>query len=189
MDSVLIASNTPETMGIISTLLQSRAFDRIVTSQSGSQARRDIMESDFDLIIIDTPLTDEFGDDFSIHAAEHSSAGIILIVDSNHLYDVSDIVEDYGVFVLPKPVSPEYFYQAAKLMDSCRKRVLYLENQNQKLQHQIQEIRTVDRAKLVLIQVLNMTEAQAHKYIERQAMDLRQSKLQTAENILRTYEI
>ncbi|MCR5605360.1 MAG: ANTAR domain-containing protein [Treponema sp.] len=189
MDSVLIASNTPETMGIISSLLQSRSFDRIVTSQSGSQARRDIMESDFDLIIIDTPLTDEFGDDFSIHAAEHSTAGIILIVDSNHLYDVSDIVEDSGVFVLPKPVSPEYFYQAAKLMESCRKRVFYLENQNQKLQHQIQEIRTVDRAKLVLIQVLNMTEAQAHKYIERQAMDLRQSKLQTAENILRTYEI
>ena len=52
----------------------------------------------------------------------------------------------------------------------------------------IEEIRIVDRAKLILIQVLKMTEPQAQHYIEKQSMDLRQTRLTTAESILRTYE-
>ena len=73
-------------------------------------------------------------------------------------------------------------------MIASRKRVSYLENENLRLQKKIDEIRLVDRAKCILIQYLQMTEAQAHKYIEKQAMNLRQSRLQTAESILKTYE-
>ena len=46
----------------------------------------------------------------------------------------------------------------------------------------------IDRAKCVLIQVLGMTEPQAHRYIEKQAMDMRVSKRQVAEELLKTYE-
>ena len=77
---------------------------------------------------------------------------------------------------------------ATKLLTAARKRVFMLENENQKLQKKIDEIRIVDRAKLVLIQTLKMTEPQAQRYIEKQSMDLRQTRLQTAENVLRTYE-
>ena len=57
-----------------------------------------------------------------------------------------------------------------------------------KLQKKIEEIRLVDRAKCVLIQYLNMTEAEAHRYIEKQAMDMRKTKKTIAENILNTYD-
>lgn len=63
-----------------------------------------------------------------------------------------------------------------------------LKNQNQKLQNKIDEIRLINRAKCVLIQCLSMTEQQAHRYIEKQSMDLRQSRSTTAESILKTYE-
>ena len=188
MDNILIASNTNSTMGIISDLLQSESFSRIVTTQNASEARRYISELDFDLIIIDSPLPDEIGDDLSLTAADKTTAGIILIVQAENLPEVGARVEDAGVFVLPKPISPEFFYQSVKLLTASRKRVMNLEDENHKLQKKIEEIRTVDRAKLVLIQVLNMTEAQAHRYIEKQAMDLRQSRIATAENILKTYE-
>ena len=36
---------------------------------------------------------------------------------------------------------------------------------------------------------LNMTEQQAHRYIEKQSMDMRQSRLITAQKILKTYEL
>ena len=65
---------------------------------------------------------------------------------------------------------------------------MHLEDENNKLQKKIEEIRIVDRAKLVLVQVLSMTEPQAHRYIEKQAMDMRQSRTTVAENILKTYE-
>ena len=188
MDNILIVSNTNSTMGIISDLLRSESFSRIVTTQNGSEARRYITDLDFDLIVIDTPLPDENGDALAVTAAEKTTAGIILIVDEMNVYEVSSNVEEYGVFAVPKPLSSEFFYQAVKLLTASRKRVRYLEDENLKLQKKIEEIRIVDRAKLVLIQVLKMTENQAQHYIEKQSMDLRQSRLKTAENILRTYE-
>lgn len=188
MDSVLILSNTNTTLGIISDLLNSQPFSRIVTAQNCAEARRDLISDQFDLIIVDSPLPDEFGDDFSLYAAEQTDAGIILIVNNDKVYDISPDIEDSGVFVLPKPVTPEFFYQAVKLLIASRKRVQVLENENVKLQKKIDEIRLIDRAKCILIQYLQMTEPQAHKYIEKQAMNLRQSRLQTAESILKTYE-
>ena len=81
-----------------------------------------------------------------------------------------------------------------KLIDSFKipadnqKELDFLKFQNQKLQNKLKEIRLIDRAKCVLIQYLNMTEQQAHRYIEKQSMDLRQSRVVTAESILKTYE-
>ena len=188
MDNILIVSNTSSTMGIIADLLRSEKISSIVTAQKSSDAKRYIMDMDFDLIVIDTPLPDELGLDLSIFSAEKSRAGLILIVDMTRALEISAEVEDYGIFALPKPVSSEFFYMATKLLTAARKRVFMLENENQKLQKKIDEIRIVDRAKLVLIQTLKMTEPQAQRYIEKQSMDLRQTRLQTAENVLRTYE-
>ena len=46
----------------------------------------------------------------------------------------------------------------------------------------------MNRAKWLLIECLNMTEAEAHRYIEKQAMDLRISRREAAENIIKTYK-
>lgn len=188
MDNILIVSNTASTMGIISDFMRSENFSRIMTAQNGFQARRYITESDFDLVVIDTPLNDEYGDELAVMASEKTTAGIILIVDNNNVYEIVSRVEDFGVFALSKPTTPDFFYQAAKLLTVSRKRLRTLENENTRLQKKIEEIRIVDRAKLVLIQVLKMTENQAQHYIEKQSMDMRQTRLNTAENILRTYE-
>ena len=50
------------------------------------------------------------------------------------------------------------------------------------------EIRLVDRAKCILIQYLDMTEKEAHRHIEKLAMDKRKTRREIAESILRSYE-
>ena len=50
------------------------------------------------------------------------------------------------------------------------------------------EIRVVNRAKWVLIEYLHMNEAQAHRYIEKQAMDMRLTRREVAESLIKTYE-
>lgn len=142
----------------------------------------------FDLIIINTPLKDEFGHDFALSAAEMTSSGIILIVKSELSDEISSKVEEDGVFILSKPISRQLFYQAIKMTFSFRKRLLGLKKENFKLQKKIEEIRLIDRAKCILIQYLNMTEPQAHHYIEKQAMDMSCNKIEIAERILQTYE-
>lgn len=188
MDSVLIVSNTPNTLNIISRLLSTRQLSRVATCSTGQDARCTLVDGYFDLVIIDAPLPDEGGDDFALYAAERGGAGVILIVEGSAIYDMASDVEDAGVFILPKPISPELFSQAAKLLMACRARMKVLENENNRLHRKIEEIRLVDRAKCVLIQTLNMTETQAHRYIEKQAMDLRTSKTDVAEGVLKTYE-
>ena len=55
-------------------------------------------------------------------------------------------------------------------------------------QSKIEEIRLVDRAKCMLIQYLSMTESQAHRYIEKQAMDRRVTRGEVARSILGLYD-
>ena len=74
-------------------------------------------------------------------------------------------------------------------MSAARNRIVGLQSENVRLQSKIEEIRLVDRAKCALIQYLNMTEPQAHRYIEKQAMDMRTTRREIAQNILKTYEV
>ncbi len=188
MNSVLIVSNSNKSVENLSQLLNSNGSYEIYSANSGSEARRLVNNSDYDLVIINTPLPDEFGNNLAVTITEISASGIILIVKSEVADDVSAKVDDYGVLVVPKPIIRQFFFQALKLSLASKKRILGLKSENIHLQGKIEEIRTVTRAKCILIQYLNMTESQAHRYIEKQAMDLRETRLQVAINILKTYE-
>ncbi|HHT83072.1 MAG TPA: ANTAR domain-containing protein [Clostridiales bacterium] len=61
-------------------------------------------------------------------------------------------------------------------------------NKDKLNQSSMEEKDIVDRAKAVLIKHLSMTEQQAHRFIEKQAMDMRVNKTAVAEGILKTYE-
>ncbi|OJF77498.1 MAG: response regulator receiver protein [Treponema sp. CETP13] len=188
MTSVLLVSNTNTTLQLLSSFMTEQSISRLVTSTDGASARREILDTDFDLIIIDSPLKDELGVNFALDAADKTTSGIIYVTKYENLYDANEELEDGGVFVLPKPISPELFYQAIRLLTASRRRVLKLEEENNKLQNKIEEIKLVNRAKCVLIQYLSMSEDQAHRHIEKQAMDLRVSRKKVAERILIRYE-
>lgn len=188
MDSVLLVSSTDKSIEFISQLLKEDSAPQITTAQSGSEARRMLSGIEYSLIIINAPLSDEFGHELAMLATESSMASVILLTKSEIADDVSARVENYGVFVIPKPLSRQLFFQTLKLVNAARRRMLGLKKENLKLQKNIEEIRLIDRGKCALIQYLSMTEEQAHKYIERQAMDMRITKREVAEGILRTYE-
>lgn len=189
MDSVLIAARTDKGRNILSELLKAHDFSKITTVKSGSETRRLLSQNDFGLIVINAPLPDESGEELSLMATEISLAGVILIVNSEIADDVSAKVEDYGVFVLPKPLNRQLFFQSLKLIAASQRRLLGLKHENIKLQQKIEDIRLVDRAKCALIQYLNITEPEAHRYIEKQAMDRRITKREVAESILNSYEL
>ena len=69
-----------------------------------------------------------------------------------------------------------------------RERLRGLEKKNATIEEKMEEIRLVNRAKWLLIGELNMTEQEAHRYIEKQAMDRCVTKRAIAEQILSTYK-
>ena len=72
-------------------------------------------------------------------------------------------------------------------MATTRERLKKLEKKTLSLEEKMQEIRIVNRAKWLLITELKMTETDAHRYIEKQAMDRCVSKKEIAEEIIKTY--
>ena len=63
-----------------------------------------------------------------------------------------------------------------------------MEKKTARLEEKMQEIRTVNHAKWTLIRNMGITEEEAHRLIEKQAMDTRRTKSEVAEGIIRTYE-
>jgi len=185
--SVLIVSSSKTVESTLSELLDIRTFQPIATASSGSEARRLLISNSYDLVIINSALSDEFGYDLALQVVENASLGVILLVKNESFDDMCNKVEDFGVLTISKPISRQFFYQITKLLIAVGRKCYHFENENKKLQVKMEEVRLISRAKCVLIQYLNMNEAQAHKYIERQAMDMRIAKKAVAENILNTY--
>lgn len=188
MDSGLIVSGTSKGTAFIQKVLQSSGCAQIAVARSGSEARRLLIENEYDLVVINAPLGDEYGHELAMSVAGGAGSGVLLIVKAEAADEISSKVEESGVFVVPKPISTQLFFQSVKLVEATRRRMLGLRSENSKLKRKIEDIKLADRAKCALIQYLGMTEAQAHRYIEKQAMDLRLTRREVAQRILNTYE-
>ena len=56
------------------------------------------------------------------------------------------------------------------------------------LEKKLADVRVVDRAKCLLIQYRGLTEEQAHRAIEKQAMDTRQTRVAVAQTVIDHYD-
>jgi two-component system, response regulator PdtaR len=188
MDSVLIVCSGNKGRVFLEELLNHNSYKEIIIANNGSEARRILIERDFDLCIINAPLSDEFGTDFALNVVDKTITQVMLIVKSELADEVSAKVEDFGVAVVSKPINRQVFWTSLKLITASHNRMRGLKNENIQLQKKIEDIRFIDRAKCVLIEYLKMTETEAHKFIEKQAMDMRITKKEVAAGILKTYE-
>ena len=89
-----------------------------------------------------------------------------------------------GVLVVPKPFSAALFLQAVHMAAASNHRLQRLRAENDRLQQKMAELRLTGRAKCLLVQHRGMTEAEAHRYLEKNAMDTRRSRAQVAQDVL-----
>ena len=94
----------------------------------------------------------------------------------------------HGVLVIAKPVNKHLFHHFLQFTECFKMRMFRVIEENEKLKHMVADMKIINRAKFLLITCLNMSEDQAHRYLEKQAMDLRTSKLEVAKQVIRTYE-
>jgi len=188
MENALVVSGIEKSIAIFTEMLNAASINQIVAIKSAGEARRLFLERDFDLVIINAPLSDETGEDLSRHIASKSVSQVMLVVRNEYFDAVSAACEDVGVLTIPKPLNRAVFWSALKLAGSVQNRLKRIQDENSKLKQKIEDIRIIDRAKCLLISHLNMSEQEAHRYIEKQAMDMRSRKRAVAEGILKTYD-
>jgi two-component system, response regulator PdtaR len=188
MESALLVSHSEEDTEFFTVMLNAASVPQITSLQTVDKARRLILKQDFDLVIVDAPLEDESGENFSRQIASGGVSQVILLVKNELFEDISAACEEDGVLTISKPVDKALFLSALSLAKSIQNRIKRIQAENIKLKQKIEDIRIIDRAKWLLISGMKMSEQEAHRYIEKQAMDVRSSRRIVAEGILNRYE-
>lgn len=184
---VLVVSSSDKVFEYLSEFLSPGEFSPILRARSAGEAKRMLLSSPVDIVIINTPLSDEFGTELALDISD-GIFGILLLVKSDFYEQTCYKVEDSGVLTLQKPNTRQNIYGGIKLLSAMSAKLSIMEKRNQTLKDKMADIRTVNRAKWLLIENLNMTENEAHYYIEKKAMDSRISRREAAENVIRTYD-
>lgn len=185
--SVLIVSASENFNTALSSLLPESIYSPTYFVSSISSAKRFFTEQAVDFVIINSPLPDDIGTRFAIDACNSKSTVVLLMVRSELHPEIYDKVAEHGVFTLPKPTTKPSMVTALSWMSSARERLRNTEKKTISIEEKMEEIRIVNRAKWLLIGELKMSELEAHRYLEKQAMDRCITRREVAEEIIRTY--
>lgn len=186
--SVLLVSASEKFTKATVDLLPTSDYWPVHKAKNAGQARRALAEREYDIVIISTPLPDEFGSRLAAYASGSSSAAVLMFVKNESFYEVYDKVVEFGVIALPLPTNVQMVEQALRTLCSMRERTRLMEKKQISVEEKIEEIRIINHAKWLLIERLSMSEAQAQHYIEKHAQDGRATKRSVAESIIKTYE-
>ena len=151
-------------------------------------ARREMVNKTYDLVIINAPLPDEFGHELCMDAVASTDAGVVFLVKAAQAEQLLAPLNEQGVLLLSKPFSNTLFVQAMHMAAASNHRLQRLRQENARLQDKISQIRLVSRAKCCLVEHAHLTEAEAHRRIEKLAMDTRRDRTEIAQEILDSYE-
>ena len=188
MGRALIVSAGANSNEYIAARLSEMGYSRPVIIPSGAEARRRMSESDFELIVVNAPLPDEFGHELCITAVEQTDAGVVFLVKAAQAEQLLAPLNEQGVLLLSKPFSNTLFLQAIHLASASNHRLQLLRQENARMQEKIAQVRLVSHAKCCLVEREQMNEDAAHRYIEKRAMDTRRSRAEIAQEILDSYE-
>ena len=185
--SVLVVSAAQKFNETFSEMLPGSEYYPVRFVGNIAAARRELLGRTYDLVIINAPLPDDFGTRFASDVCSQSGAVALLLAKSEVFDQVEARLTSQGVFTLAKPMSSQTLRQSLKWLVSARERLRRTEEKATSVEEKMEEIRLVNRAKWLLIEQLKMTEAEAHRHIEKQAMDRCTTKREIALGIIKTY--
>lgn len=188
MEKVLIVTDKEKNAEYFIFMLKIVGVYKSVYVKTCKQAREMLLNEVFDLVLIDSPLKDELGKNLAIDTSKNSLTQVLLCLLPETMEKITNEVKDYPIITLEKPFQKDILLNNLNFIykSNIKLKKMYLENQ--KLSKKIEDIKIIDRAKYLLITYLKMSEQEAHKYIEKEAMNTRLSKIEVAINILKTYE-
>lgn len=185
--SVLIVSAAEAFNQSLSSLLPAGAYSPAHIVSDISSAKRAFAERDYDFVLINAPLPDDPGMRFAVDVCSGKATAVLVLIKNEIYAEANRRLSESGVFTVPKPISRQTLVQALYWLSSARELLRKFEKKTVSIEEKMEEIRLVNRAKWLLINELKLSEPDAHRYIEKQAMDRCVSKKDVACEIIRKY--
>lgn len=187
MGKALLICDAPKGVEFFRDVLVQHDYKDITVVENGEEAKRKIVENDYDLCLINSPIKRSSGEQLSIDIAEKNICQVILFVKAENQDEITEKVENFGVITVGKPINKQLFWSALKLAKVAQRRIDMAQEENKKLQYKLDNLKLVSRAKCLLISYEGMSEEDAHKYIEKKAMDDRVTRVDVAKDIINLY--
>ena len=124
-----------------------------------------------------------------VRLAEGSEAVFLLLVRPGTYEAVWRFVQAAGICVMSWPAPQEVFRQTLRNLLLLKKSLRAMQEKTDQLQWQLQDMKRIQKAKSLLMNQLGMSEADAHRWIEKAAMDRCVKKREIAETIIRMYAL
>lgn len=186
-NSIIIFSSEKETADNISLAASEYGFADI--SVSDGKGGRDLLSrGGCDMAFVNAPLEAEFGLDLAAFAANHG-CGVIIAAAAKHCGEMAKKLGGADIFILPKPLNKTMLLQTFRYVTIARSQKLGLREENLALENRLRDAKLIERAKCVLVEYLRISEADAHRQIQKRAMDMRVPLAAIAKDILKTYEM
>ena len=168
--------------------LSSSGYKNLKVIENAQAARQHMIENDPDIVIINSPLATEFGQDLAGDISANITGSVILYTKTEYLSEIRESLKYEGVITLGKPIHTGELLDALYFCEVANARMEKRMLEAKKLKKKLGELKLVNRAKLLLMEYAGMKEDEAHKKIERNAMDFRKSKSEIAKEIIESYE-
>ncbi len=185
MENVLIVSSSKNAGDVLAGFIKESFKCNVRTAVTASEARGIITgNQSWELVMINVPLSDEHGMELAEYITENTPASCIVMIKAEAAEKLMSRADKSNIIIASKPFSRPVLYQIVKAVEMAVRRTWSLYQETVRLERQISEIKLIDKAKFQLMQYKNMTEEEAHYYIEQYAMKKRKKKAIAASEII-----
>ena len=182
--AILVIAAKPRIQSSVRSALTAK-YGRVLTAETVQEARRAVEREKIALMVIFSPLKDEEEIPRLFDMAERRGIAAGYIVGREIYGEAAYRLEGRNVFVVAYPLQMDQVLQLVSFLHQVQRRFWLVLSEQERLQRQVQDIQIACRVKCLLVEKREMTEEEAHHFIEQEAMNTGLSKREAALKILK----
>lgn len=174
MSKAIVYSENPRAMAVFSDILREEGFEEVELNDRIAFCG---VDNDATLQLVNAGPSFDLAAKLAEKLVEATGAAVLLLTEQGKNPEHCRRLREMGAIIVEKPLSRQLFVQSIRDAVSLYGRI-------RKMSALLNETRRIDRAKMLLVEARGMTEVQAHKFIERQAMNRRITRLDVANELI-----
>ena len=176
MKKAIVYSESPRAMAVFSDILKEEGFEEVELNDRIAFCG---VDNEASVQLINTGMSFDLAAKLAEKLIDATGSAVVLLAEQGKQPERCQALRDVGVLIVEKPLSKQLFVQSIRDALSLHGRI-------RKMTALLNETRRIDRAKMLLVEARGMTESEAHKFIERQAMNRRVTRLEIANELINT---
>lgn len=184
---VMIGSNNEKITKQLARFLSENGILVVGETVDGYDLLRKVHTMYPDLVIVDDRMKGMKGHEISETLIAEKVCPVIALIRSSEMGNYVNLNQEPIFAPIVKPCGKDMLMNTINLIVKTSKSIIALENEMGKIRKQADSKKTIDEAKHLLMEFMNLTEEEAHRRIQKQSMDKGLPKVKIAETIIRMY--